>query len=310
MRALQDLRILKIPNNYCKLEILDIGKVFPHLRELSLGYFYTKQSVDLTRLESCRNLETLSIGVDCGENIPRWQTLQAVPSLRSLIISIYQFSNPANLFDGLSQVTQLTHLKLVPHQSHWNLNISAAIERLFSSKLPAASITTTTATPTATTTNVPISNDCDNSDNSGLNLTTLLISNSFFVSNPTSWSPLPTLKELQLTTTHLDLPDFPRLDTLHVVKHRANLLNRYKDQLVTVFYKDEGIVDVGVSETLSALQQMPRLKTLKLNPSCTLLPNRNANRYGSQQQILTIAKYFRQNLALSVQVEIDYSSDE
>lgn len=298
LQALQELRVLKLPNdNYCGEEILSIGKILPHLRELSLGYLYVRNGIpsSLTELESCKHLETLSLGVDSNESIGRWETLSAIPSLRRLTISVYQVHNPPNLFEGLSKVTQLTHLALVPYHGRKGIDISSAISNLFATNTPAVISTETSAA-----------------------LTTLLISNYLVVSDVTSLSAFSTLEELQLpstsTSTKSTLSDlsgllrFPRLHTLHVTKNQTDLhhlLSHYKDQLVTLFYKDPmGTIDGATSEMLGTLLQMKKLRTLKLRSCRFITPDAN-----SGLPILSVSKYFRQNLPSTVEIEMDDSAE-
>lgn len=282
LEALQGLQVLKLPNNYSQLKMLGIGKILPALRELSLGYFdvQDRKQVDFTPLQSCTNLQVLTVGVDWAECTCRWETLAAIPLLRRLTISIYQTGNPADLFMGLPQVTQLTHLTLIPHRGRGQVSISFPVLESFT---PPALLAEATSVSVA-------------------KLTSLSISYWINLRNAKALSAFETLEELELPPGTSEFVAFPRLHTLHVDKRQTNLLDYYKDQLTTVFYKDDvGNLDQETGLALNVLLKMKKLTTLKLHPRCT---------FAGKDGHLSIFAYFKQQLPSTVRVEIDYSMED
>lgn len=280
LRGLPALKVLKIPDIYCELQMLTISTICPLLRELTIGYFNVRNGapVSLAQLQSCKHLEALTVGVDCGETIPQWESLATVPSLRRLTISIYQTSNPTSLFARLSQVTQLTHLQLVPHRDKADINISYTFpDMALSSDLP--------------------------------ELTTLLISHELIVSNPACLSAFSTLQELMIPD---DRPiKLPRLHTLHINNHNVGVLDHYKDQLTTVVYRDPvGYVNTETERVMNALRKMEKLTTLKLHPNC-VVPRKyylaSNDAVTPTAPMASVADYFRQHLATTITIEIDYA---
>lgn len=293
LSALPALQVLKIPDIYCELRMLTIGAVCPLLRELVLGYFNVrnKTPVSFAKLQSCKHLESLTVGVDSDETICRWETLATVSgltSLRRLTVSIYQTSNPTNLFAGLAQVQQLTHLQLIPHRNKADINISYTFPDM------------------ATSPNL------ENLNGENLpKLTTLLISHELIVSNPASLSAFGTLEELMIPDDRLI--KLPRLHTLHISNHNIGGLVNYKDQLTTVVYRDsKGYVSTETERVLDALRQVEKLTTLKLHPNCVILqknylPESYASGGPTIPSTVSVAGYFRQYLPAIVTIEIDYA---
>lgn len=292
LQGLQQLQILKFPNNYCGPEVLEVGKLFSALRELSIGYFYARDHrmrIDFAKLESCKHLESFTVGLDPDEGIPQWETLSAITSLRRLTVSIYQSQNATNLFAGLSQVTQLTHLKLTPHRNSTGFAFYPTFN-LFAPPLTA----------------LPSLSVAKESNAVLPNLTSLTISDGLGLQDAKSLSVLGALEELKLPNDKESLINLPRLHTLHVVKGQVGLLNYYKDQLTTVFYKDsEGYVDRVTHLALDVLCRMKQLVTLKLDPNCNVW---REDRFTSGASTSTsVAKFFRMHLPSTVNIETDYS---
>lgn len=239
------------------------------------------------KLESCQHLESLTICTDSEESISHWESLRSLPSLRKLSIAVYRNSNPKNFFAGISQLTQLTHLKLYPHQGKIEVEISEAICDLADN-------------------NAKIVVEQVESIRIGLisvlpQLTTLLISDGLTVKDATCLSSFSSLTELQLPAATSNFPCLPHLRVLHVSKHHnpnlISILERYKDQLEQVFYNDViGAADKRTDEALNLLKQMKKLTSLKLNSFCT-----NDN--------VSVASYFRRNLPATVQIETDDSME-
>lgn len=294
-RLLEALQVLKLPMTYHDVAILKVGAVFPALRELSLGFFDLRHRapVNFTELQSCKNLEALTVGVDPEETDTHWETLASIPSLRRLTIVIYQTRNPTNsrgLLDGLAQVTQLTHLQLLVHGNRRGIEISADIHSLTT----APTIGADAATPSAlSSSSVP----------SGVlpRLTTLLIGEELAMRYAHNLSSFGIVEELMLPDSIRDIPHFPRLHTLHVSKSRMLLLHHYKDQISTLYYKDlDGIVDEAARVLLCILSKMKKLTTLKLHPCCAI-PRKH------DTLIVSVAEFLKRGLPAIVQVEIDSS---
>lgn len=277
------LQVLKLPKNrFYNLDILDIGIVFPQLRELRFGYLGLGQVrlPSLTALQSCAHLESLSIGVDSDENIPQWDTLAPITSLRRLTVALFPRSaTPSDLFAGLNKVTQLTYLKLVPHLSYRQIDLSPVLLGLTSS-----------AQETIMDVPAPILP----------NLTSLLIDEFFQLPNAKCLSAFTSLTELQLPTSTSSFPDIrqlPFLRTLHTVGGFA--IQHYKDQVEELVYNHFTILDDDAS-IMQTLPTMSKLKTLKLHPRCAS-PNNNSE---------PMANTFRKYLPPTARIEIDSSIEE
>lgn len=297
--SLPALQVLKLPKNrYYTLNILGIGTAFPQLRELCFGYFGRNQAanhwpfgVNLTALQSCTNLESLSIGLDSDEIIPRWETLAPITSLRRLTVTIFPRELSSTLFAGLDKVSQLTYLKLVPHQSYRRTDISPAIAGL-------ATRHETTSAPNAQE-KVPV-------DDSILpQLSSLLIDDAFQLPNATSLSIFTSLTELQLPTSTLRFPDvrhFPLLRTLHTVGGLA--IRHYKDRVEEIVYNQSSFT-ADSTQIIQILPKMKQLKTLRLHPLCALPTSTGSG--------VPIANIFRSSLPPTlptVQIEIDNSIED
>lgn len=265
------LQVLKLPNYYCELVMLEIGKVCPQLRELSLGYFNVRDRalVNFAALQTCKHLERLTVGIDSFEATCEWKSLAAITMLRHLTISIYKNTNPTNLFAGLPQVTQLTHLRLIPHSVSRGVDISSALAEL-------------------TSTNV----------DHPLKLTSLSISTKIVAFDAAHLSVFTTLQELMIPP-NCGLVQLPRLHTLHVVKGDTEMLRYYQHQLVTVVYNDEkGLSDYQNTGLLEILLEMPQLTTLNLRSQCcTIHP----------PDTISLFQYFRQQLPATIAIEVDDS---
>lgn len=285
--AVQTIQVLKLPNYYCQLIMLDIGRVLPQLRELSLGYFNVRgrTRINFSGLQTCQHLETLTVGFDSTESICEWESLAVVASLRRLTISIYQSKNPPNLFAGLSQVTQLTHLQLVPHPGHIRVDISFSLDDLTTTKSDSSTI--------------------ERGIERGLiRLSSLLISTELVSSNLSHLSALSTLQELMIPSD-CGFVQLPRLRILHVAKGKTGIIAGYEDQLTTIVYKDaQGYLDKEITNLLDLLLKMKKLTTLKLHPSCSVVQQQYTS---AVSDTMSVFQYFRLHLPATVQIEIDHS---
>lgn len=289
--SLSALQVLKLPKNrYYPRTILNAGTVFPALRELSFGYFggTDPQNRDLSPLQFAINLESLSIGVDSIETIPQWETLALTTSLRRLTVFIYnRVTIPDTLFAGLSKVTQLTYLKLVPHSVPCKTDISAVIRGLTQNDNSNREILAEKdSIPTIPNGILP-------------HLDTLLIDEDFQLPNATCLSVFPALTELRLPTSTSVFPDvyqLPRLHTLHTVGGPA--LEHYKDQVRSVVCRFF-LPAHRTAEMLPILSKMRQLTTLKLH-SRFALPNKDNDNW-------PVADLFRRFLPPTAQIEIDTS---
>lgn len=300
------LQVLKLPNQFYELSVLGIGKIFPALRELSFGFLHlaNRTHVHFTELSSCKHLEALTIGLDSEETICHWESLAPMTALRRLTVSIYRDYNPSNIFDGLSQVTQLTHLKFVSYNEHLSNDISLGLSELaHPAKSDDESINTEVKTAATSSMEVKV-------ENSILpQLTTLLIAGELIVCDFSSLSAFATITELQLpesfdSSQSLDTLHFPHLRTLHVFKGQSWVPNYFKDQIETVIYKgaesDTESADEEVQQTVTTLSQMKKLTTVKLHPHLASLTNNRQS----------VAHYFRKHLPKTVEIQIDSSMNE
>lgn len=293
-RHLTSLQVLKLPkNHYYDREILNVGTVFPLLREFSFGYFNEKNPVPVNfdNLKSAVNLESLAMGVDCKETICHWESLSAAIALRRLTFTIYRRELPNTLFAGLSKVTQLTHLKLTPYRSDFVLDISAAMRGLVS-ELTNAGATTTVAAQDAL--------------NSLPRLTSLLIDGNFIFPDASCLAPLTTLTELHFPNSTLHFPNLhclPHLRTLHTVSYGC-ALEYYQDQVYTVILKDpREFPDAYVAIAVDTLLTMNQLTTLKLHPYATTKARKNTIE-------TCVHTYCRAHLPRTVQIETDDSVED
>lgn len=290
----RSLQVLKLPMGYHQLGILKIGDTFPFLRELRLGYFDLRNhpqptSVDFSDLKSCKHLETLTVSIDPNEASCRWETLSCLSSLRSLTVVIYrpQISNGQSLFQGLSQLTQLIQLKLLPQRTRSNIDISFDI-------------------PDLTALNADALDVLDASSVVLPQLKTLLIEEGLTLRHKTNLYLFRTVEELKLPESIATFPDLPRVHTLHVSENGIRALNYYKDQVQTVFYRDaKGIVNDNTEDILHILSKMKNLTTVKLHPCCAVPRTSPLPAFGSTK--LSVVEFLKLQLSATVQVEIDSS---
>lgn len=313
---LQALQILNLPANLCyQAAIFRVGRVFPLLRELSLGFMLsTTKPIEIDEiLQSCTNLQSLSISVDSGEFIFPWESLTQMPTFSRLAISLFKRILPQNLFDGLAKVTQLTHLKLAVYgkrQITKSLDISNVVGRL---SCPAVSVDKMIATDDANAImalNYPVTESPEVLPQ----LTSLSISYNSLLKDASCLSSFASLTELELpsnndSNTNDDgharngsrFPKLPRLRTFHITEvsdNQISALEHYKDQLSEVVLRDPSFSCVDSAfALLPALRKMTKLTSLKLHPRCAIQEYQND---------YTALANFRRWLP-TVQVEIDNS---
>lgn len=315
---LRSLQVLKLPNSYYPLRILKVGEIFPQLRELRFGYLNVrnKTPVSFDELKSCANLEALSIGIDSNDSISRWETLAPLASLRRLTICIYNDYGGLNMFAGLSQLTQLTHLKLVSHPHRPSIVIFDALNQLTS---PSPS-TSTILIPSSTLVQSAITNTSyANLDVEPIlpRLTTFSLSNEIILGDSSCLSAFSALTDLELPDRCTVFLHLHHLHTLRVSKNQAHLLHFYKDQVVTVVYKDfdSTVVVDDVRSIRDSLLKMTKLATLKIQPRRNLPVKKNKDKDTSttlefpKMNLQLVAEFFRSELPATVKIEIDYSTD-
>lgn len=296
LNCLTMLQVLKLPKGqYYPLEILDIGKTFPLLRELSFGFLDVRERkhVNLSKLSSCAHLEYLKIGIGPQESTTRWESLTSVPSLRSLTVAIYPRQIYADSLTGLSQVTQLTQLKLMPHRDQNGVDISHAIEQLVDAS-NAQNAVDANRVPSAI---MP-------------QLKTLLIADGLQLSNAIGLSAFSAVEELELPSSTCYFPDvhrlpyLPRLRALRVTDNGTSalvdLFDHYKDQVTELVYKPSA-ESCQPHVLLRNCGRLTKLTTLKLPAHC--LSTKNSKK-GEQSMVA----FFKQHLPAIVKVEV-LSSD-
>lgn len=276
-QILQRLQVLKLPDNeYFDLGILEIGTIFPLLRELSFGYFDVRdrQRVSLEKLKSCSNLEALSIGIDAVQSIIEWESLALVPSLRRLTITLYPRLLPSNCFAGISQISQLTQLRIASHRQLVGRDISDDLRDLVPPTKPVLSNDSSTGAST-----------------SAIRLTSLRVGKEFKLRDGEFLSRLSTLEELEIPNLKNGIsPHLPRLRTLHIdadkrIGGTVAMLEHYKDQVSEVIYKCSTKVCVPATEHhVECFLKMPKLTTLKVT-------------------IQAFVAFFKQRLPATVKVE-------
>lgn len=277
-----NLQTLKLPKKqYYDKGIFKLFVKFPLLRELTIGYVSgrNKEHVDFSDLRCCKNLGSLTIGFDPTETILHWESLtqglaNEFMALRRLTICLYyrDVMLPRTAFDGLAQVSQLTHLKLVPYSLNQPIDIQLAINELVTELTTSSTI-----------------------------LTSLLLDYNLSFLDASCLARLTTLTELQLTHDTHQFPTLPLLHTLHTANCKdanfaAHQMKHYKDQIRHLVLKDfTNSSNDEICATMSALLTMPHLTTLQLQ----LCPRSKRNII----DYIDISTYYRRHLSPLVQIE-------
>lgn len=292
MTNLSNLQVLKLPNDqYIPLSTIQLGQVFPALRELSLGYLNLpgRARTSLEDLKSCVNLQHLTIGIDSREMICQWESLKFVPSLISLTVLLYLTEPHPDAFRGLCQIPQLEQLKFVPYRRKTKNNIYPALFDLISTER----------------------NNSATDSQMMPSLTALSVAPEFILDSGFFLSALSTLKVLELTPISNSYPTLPHLYTLHVSQTNISALKFYKDQVTQVYYNDpltlKDFDDKSGNILLNHLLAMSKLTTLKLQPSCMVS---SVTSVASVASVVSVAGYFRRHLPPTVSVEVDERAEE